>query len=66
MKLRHLKTPVIVVTMYESFVDGVKINALDERFRTLYNDIYKGFVYYSLKNDEWQDELLKKMKLYLK
>ena len=66
MKLRHLKTPVIVVTMYESFVDGVKINALDERFRKLYDDIYKGFVYYSLKNDEWKDELLNKMNLYLK
>ena len=66
MKLRHLKTPVIVVTMYESFVDGVKINALDERFRKLYDDIYKGFVYYSLKNDEWKDELLNKMNLYLR
>ena len=62
MKLRKLKTPVIVVTMYESFVDGVKINALDERFRTQYDDIYKGFVYYSLKNEDWKDELLIKIK----
>ncbi len=62
MKLRHLKTPVIVVTMYESFVDGVKINALDEKFRLQYEDIYRGFVYYSLKNEEWKDELITKIK----
>ena len=61
MKLRKLNTPVIVVTMYESFVDGVKINALDERFRLHYDDFYKGFVYYSLKNDEWKDELINKI-----
>ena len=65
MKLRHLVTPVIVVTMYESFVDGVKINALNDRFSEHYSEIYKGFVYYSLKNDEWKDELITKMKTIL-
>lgn len=65
MKLRKLNTPVIVVTMYESFVDGVKINALDERFRLQYDDFYKGFVYYSLKNDEWKDELINKINTIL-
>lgn len=62
MQLRKIKVPVVVVTMYESFVDGVKINALDKRFYSLYKDIYKGFVYYSLKNDNWKDELLAKIK----
>ena len=61
MKLRHIMTPVIVVTMYESFVDGVRINALDERFKNQYGDIYKGFVYYNLKNEEWKEELLAKL-----
>ena len=61
MKLRHIKTPVIVVTMYESFVDGVRINALDERFKKQYGDIYKGFVYYNLKNEDWKEELLAKL-----
>lgn len=61
MKLRRISTPVVVVTMYESFVDGVRINALDERFRTLYKDIYKGFVYYNLKSDDWKDELMSKL-----
>ena len=61
MKLRHIRTPVIVVTMYESFVDGVRINALDERFKKQYGDIYKGFVYYNLKNEDWKEELLAKL-----
>ena len=61
MKLRRIKTPVIVITMYESFVDGVRINALDERFKKQYEDIYKGFVYYNLKNEDWKEELLAKL-----
>ena len=66
MKLRRIATPVIVVTMYESFVDGVRINALDERFRSQYGEVYKGFVYYNLKNEDWKDELLIKIKSVLK
>lgn len=61
MKLRRIPTPVVVVTMYESFVDGVRINALDERFKTQYKDIYRGFVYYNLKSDDWKDELMLKL-----
>ena len=61
MKLRRIRTPVIIVTMYESFVDGVRINALDERFKSQYIDIYKGFVYYNLKNEDWKEELKEKL-----
>ena len=61
MKLRRISPPVVVVTMYESFVDGVRINALDERFKTQYKEIYKGFVYYNLKSDDWKDELMLKL-----
>lgn len=53
MKLRKIKVPVIVVTMYESFVDGIKIDKLDEGFREKYPEFYKGFVYYSLRNEDW-------------
>ena len=52
MKLRHIS---------ESFVDGVRINALDERFKAQYKDIYKGFVYYNLKSDDWKDKLMSKL-----
>lgn len=62
MKLRKINTPVIVVTMYESFVDGVKIKALDERFKTKYSDIYRGYVYYTIKNEDWKEALATKMK----
>lgn len=65
MRLRRIKTPVIVVTMYESFVDGVRINALDERFKNQYGEFYKGFVYYNLKNEDWKDELALKLKQVL-
>ena len=57
MKLRKIKVPVIVVTMYESFVDGIKIDKLDEGFREKYNEFYKGFVYYSLRNEDWMSRL---------
>ncbi len=53
MKLRKIKVPVIVVTMYESFVDGIKIDKLDDGFREKYSEFYKGFVYYSLRNEDW-------------
>lgn len=57
MKLRKIKVPVIVVTMYESFVDGIKIDKLDEGFREKYAEFYKGFVYYSLRNEDWMNRL---------
>lgn len=53
MKLRKIAVPVIVVTMYESFVDGIKIDKLDEGFREKYAEFYKGYVYYSLRNEDW-------------
>ena len=61
MKLRKIKVPVIVVTMYESFVDGIKIDKLDEGFKERYPEFYKGFVYYSLKNEDWINKLNKLM-----
>ena len=57
MKLRKIKVPVIVVTMFESFVDGIKIDKLDESFREKYSEFYKGFVYYSLRNENWVKRL---------
>lgn len=57
MKLRKIKVPVIVVTMYESFVDGIKIDKLDEGFREKYAEFYKGYVYYSLRNEDWINRL---------
>jgi hypothetical protein len=57
MKLRKIYVPVIVVTMYESFVDGIKIDSLDEGFKDKYPEFYKGYVYYNLKNEDWMNNL---------
>lgn len=57
MKLRKIYVPVIVVTMYESFVDGIKIDSLDEGFKDKYPEFYKGYVYYNLKNEDWTNNL---------
>ncbi len=57
MKLRKINVPVIVVTMYESFVDGIRIDRLDEGFRAKYPEFYKGYVYYNLKNEDWINKL---------
>lgn len=62
MKLRKIYVPVVVVTMYESFVDGIKIDKLDEGFKEKYPEFYKGFVYYSLKNEDWITKLNNLMK----
>lgn len=62
MKLRKIYVPVIVVTMYESFVDGIKIDMLDHGFKEKYPEFYKGFVYYSLKNEDWINKLNNLMK----
>lgn len=61
MKLRKITTPVIVVTMYESFVDGVKIDELNKGFKTNYPEFYKGYVYFSHKNDDWKTYLKTKL-----
>ena len=57
MLLANITTPVIVVTMYENFVDGVKIKQLDRNFKAQYPDIYEGYVYYSHKNNDWKKAL---------
>jgi len=57
MLLAKITTPVIVVTMYENFVDGVKIKQLDRNFKAQYPDVYEGYVYYSHKNNDWKRTL---------
>lgn len=57
MLLAGVDTKVVVVTMYENFVDGVKIKQLDRNFKAQYPDIYEGYVYYSHKNNDWKKAL---------
>ncbi|MBL0741077.1 response regulator transcription factor [Chryseolinea lacunae] len=61
MYLRDIKTKVIVVTMYESFVDGTKLSALDKQLHREFSENYKGFVYFSPGNTNWKENLLTKI-----
>lgn len=57
MYLRDIETKVIVVTMYENFVDGTKIKELDKEFNKKYSDNYCGYIFFSHNSLDWQDEL---------
>jgi DNA-binding NarL/FixJ family response regulator len=65
MYLREIEAKVIVVTMYENFVDGTKLMALDKQFHEEFSSNYKGYVYFSPGNTIWKDELKLKMKQVL-
>jgi DNA-binding NarL/FixJ family response regulator len=47
MNLRDILTKVIVVTMYENYVDGTKLIELDKQFTSEFNSNYIGYVYFS-------------------
>lgn len=61
MDLRGIPTPVIVVTMYENYVDGTKLSDLDKELKQSYPKNYKGQVYFTHDKEEWKDELLNKI-----
>lgn len=53
MYLRDIKTPVVVVTMYNSF-DGVRIHEFDEYLKREYADIYRGYVFFEFNSNDWK------------
>lgn len=57
MFLRDIPTKVIVVTMYQNFVDGTKIKQLDEELKKEYLDNYCGYISFSHTNSEWATKL---------
>ena len=57
MYLRDIPTKVVVVTMYENFVDGTRISKLDEMLKNEYPDNYCGFVFFSHTNFDWSQQL---------
>jgi len=57
MFLRDIPTKVIVVTMYENFVDGTKIKELDKEFKEKYSENYFGYIFFSHNSIEWQKDL---------
>lgn len=57
--LREIPTKVLVVTMYENYVDGTKITQLNNELKHDYPDNYCGFIFFSHNNLEWATELKK-------
>jgi CheY-like chemotaxis protein len=65
MYLREIPTKVLVVTMYENFIDGTKIARLDEELKAEYPDNYCGFVFFSYTNTDWSIQLKEAIKKIL-
>lgn len=57
MYLRDIPTKVVVVTMYQNFVDGTKIAELDDQLKKEYPDNYCGFISFSHTNFDWSKSL---------
>lgn len=55
--LRNIPTKVIVVTMYENFVDGTRIKQLNEELTEDFSDNYCGYIFFSHTNLEWSKKL---------
>ena len=55
--LRDIDIKVIVVTMYENFVDGSKLKNLDIQLRQEFSSNYCGYVYFSPGETSWKKVL---------
>jgi CheY-like chemotaxis protein len=65
MFLREIPTKVLVVTMYENFIDGTKITQLHESLKADYPDNYCGYIFFSHSNFDWSIALKKEIKKLL-
>ncbi|WP_295486429.1 hypothetical protein [uncultured Pseudomonas sp.] len=60
MKLRGIKTPTIVVTMFDAFGDNsskVSLNQLVEKLANQFRPTFRGSVYYNPAEDGWRASL---------
>ena len=65
MFLRDITTNVIVVTMYENFVDGTQLKILNEQFKQEFDLIYRGYVYFAHGDSSWKETLKKLIQVIL-
>lgn len=61
MSLREISTKVIVVTMYENFVDGTRLKELDTVFKNEFKQNYCGYVYFAANDYNWKFNLKNKI-----
>ncbi len=59
MYLRDIPTKVIVVTMYENYVDGTRIKQLDIELSNNFPENYIGYIFFSHNNFDWAENLKK-------
>ena len=57
MYLREINVNVVVVTMYKDFQDGTKIKDLHTSLSEEFPENYKGYVFFSHKDNEWMREI---------
>ena len=60
MALRRIRTPTIVVTMFDAFGKGENRTSLDELkadLRTRFSPVFRGLVYYNVAQEGWRAEL---------
>ncbi|WNH12284.1 response regulator [Thalassobellus suaedae] len=65
MYLREIPTKVIVVTMYENYIDGTKIKQLDIELSKNFPDNYFGYIFFSHSNFDWAKKLEQEIKKIL-
>ena len=56
LRRRKILLQTIVVTQYEDF-DGLSLHALDQELQKEFPQLYTGFVYYNITQDEWKEKL---------
>jgi CheY-like chemotaxis protein len=58
MKLREIKSRVLVITQFDSFGDNkMTLDELVNQLKRDYSDNYKGTVFFSITSDKWQKDL---------
>jgi CheY-like chemotaxis protein len=62
MYFREIPTKVIVVTMYENYIDGTKIKQLDVELTKKFSDNYFGYIFFSHNNFDWSKKLKEEIK----
>ena len=61
LRRRKIQIRVIVVTQFEDF-DGLSLSELDKELASEFQGIYEGYVFYSIMQDGWREQLLSKLR----
>lgn len=58
LKLRNINVPVIIVTQYHTFEEGlIELNSINSLLLEEFGNFYLGAVYYSSADKEWESKL---------